>query len=135
MFLASYTADAVGSSTLGIKCRSFTDPEKAFVKFGHKALELDRMGQFLLLFGMSFPELSRKLGIRQITPEVSNFFFRVLTETIEKRKNNNIDRADFLQLLMKLQNYSDDGKYNLFRSPNLECYRQINFKLLKFIVC
>lgn len=110
-FSASYTADSVGSSTLGIKCRSFTDPEKAFVKYGHKALELNRVRQFLLLFGMSFPKLSRKLGIRQVTPEVSNFFYRVISETVEKRRKNNIDRSDFLQLLMNMQKSSDDGKY------------------------
>lgn len=109
-FLAAYTADSVGSSTLGIKCRSFTDPEKAFVKYGHKVLELDRLGQFLLLFGISYPNLSRKLGIRQTTQEVSNFFYRVVSETIEKRRKNNIDRSDFLKLLMDLQESNDNGK-------------------------
>lgn len=110
IYLASYTADSIGSAALGINCQSFTDPEKNFVRIGHKTLELDRVEQFLFILASSFPKLGHKLGIRQVGKEVSNFFTRVITETIKSRRENNIDRADFIQLLMKLQEYSDDGK-------------------------
>lgn len=83
------------------------------------------MGQLLMLFAMSFPGLARKFGIRQVTSDVSTFFLRVLRETVEKRKNNKIDRADFVQLMMNLQENSDDGKYKIY--GNVPCIEVLSF--------
>lgn len=116
-FLACYTADSVGSSTLGINCRSFTDPEKNFVKFAKKTLEVSRVEQFWLLLGLWFPDLCRKLGIRQISVDVSEFFYKVISESIKKRKESNVVRNDLLQLLMDLHYSTDKGDY-MFKSPD-----------------
>lgn len=109
-FLACYTADSTGSSTLGINCGCFTDKDKTFVKISKKALEVNRLGQFCLLLGLFFPNLCRKLGIRQISKDVSDFFYNVISETIRKRKERNVIRADLLQLLMDLHYRSDKGE-------------------------
>nr|WET52726.1 cytochrome P450 [Phaedon brassicae] len=106
---SSFTADTVGSSTMGIKCRSFTDTDKNFMNHGRQALETDRKGQLRLLFGQFFPDFARKLGLRQIKKEVSDFFYKVILDTVDKRKKNNVERNDFLQLLMNMKENSNGG--------------------------
>ncbi|KAG5866474.1 hypothetical protein JTB14_031683 [Gonioctena quinquepunctata] len=62
---ASFSIDSVGSSTMGIKCRAFSDPDKNFIHYGKQPLETDRASQLALLFGIFFPNVARKMGIKQ----------------------------------------------------------------------
>lgn len=128
-FTALHIADSVGSSTLGIQCQSFSDPEKNFIKFGHKSLDLSRLGQFFLLFGQLFPKLSRILGIKQLSKDVSKFFYDVIRSAIDQRRTNNVERADILQLLMNLEDKENkkDGKVKLkyLFIVNMYCFSNI----------
>lgn len=54
--------------------------------------------------GSSYPALLKKLRLKFINEEVSNFFLTTLKETIKFREDNKIKRNDFLQLLIQLKN-------------------------------
>lgn len=49
-------------------------------------------------------ELFNNLGIRVTKPEVANFFLNTIKQTVAYREQNNIERKDMLDLLIKLKN-------------------------------
>nr|XP_023014655.1 cytochrome P450 6a8-like [Leptinotarsa decemlineata] len=104
---SSFAVDSVGSSTLGIKCRGFTDPDKKFIHYSKQALETDRKSQLRMLFGIFFPNAARKMGMRQQNKDIGDFFTNVICDTVQKRKAQNVERNDFLQLLMNLKNKNE----------------------------
>lgn len=49
------------------------------------------------------PKLARKLGLSMVDKKVTTFFSNITSENVAKRRNLNIKRSDFTQLLMDLQ--------------------------------
>ena len=49
------------------------------------------------------PELVHFLRFRVFSQRVTNFFMKLVSDTIEYRKKNRVDRSDFLHLLMTVQ--------------------------------
>ncbi|XP_055697198.1 probable cytochrome P450 6a14 [Phlebotomus papatasi] len=102
--LARFTTDVIGNCAFGVECNSLKDPNTEFRKIGKRAFEFNNL-EFLRLFLIGiFPNLSRKLKAKVTKPEVSEFFMRLLRETIEYREKNNIKRNDFLSLLIQIKN-------------------------------
>ena len=63
------------------------------------------------------PSLAVALKINVNPPDISNFFMKVVKETVEYREKNNVTRNDFMQLLIQLKNQNavdsdddDNGK-------------------------
>lgn len=68
-------------------------------------LSFTDMGQRIsFLLANSYQDWCRKLSI-QITPKrIQNFFLKLITETVEYREKNDIQRNDFLSMLIQLKN-------------------------------
>jgi len=49
------------------------------------------------------PNLIGLLKVRSIKKEYADFFFNVVSDTVKYREENNIQRNDFLDLLMKIK--------------------------------
>lgn len=49
------------------------------------------------------PNLIGVLKVRSIKKEYADFFFNVVNDTVKYREENNIQRNDFLDLLMKIK--------------------------------
>ncbi|CAO1432994.1 unnamed protein product [Diamesa hyperborea] len=100
-----YTADVIGSCGFGLECYALKDENSEMLKvadfFNFKA----KKDQFVFLFTSSFPNLSKRLGIK-LTPDfVSEFFMKVIKDTYEFREQNDIKRNDFMSLLMQIKKY------------------------------
>ncbi|XP_058126451.1 cytochrome P450 6A1-like [Anopheles coustani] len=102
--LARFTTDVIGTCAFGIDCNSLNDPNAEFLRMGRRVFEVPR-GRILKFFFMAtFKDFSRRIHIKGTSDEVSEFFFKVVQETIEYREKNNIQRNDFMNLLMQLKN-------------------------------
>uniref|UniRef100_A0A182V355 Uncharacterized protein n=1 Tax=Anopheles merus TaxID=30066 RepID=A0A182V355_ANOME len=102
--LARFTTDVIGTCAFGIECNSLNDPNAEFLRMGRKVFEVPR-GRILKFFFMAtFKDFSRRIHIKGTAEDVSQFFFKVVRETIEYREQNNIVRNDFMNLLMQLKN-------------------------------
>ncbi|KFB39403.1 hypothetical protein ZHAS_00006840 [Anopheles sinensis] len=102
--LARFTTDVIGTCAFGIDCNSLNDPNAEFLRMGRRVFEVPR-GRILKFFFMAtFKDFSRRIHIKGTSEEVSEFFFKVVRETIEYREKNNIQRNDFMNLLMQLKN-------------------------------
>lgn len=53
---------------------------------------------------------ARFFGIKALRDEVSEFFMNVVRSTIDYREKNNIERNDFMDLLIKLKNKGNDSE-------------------------
>lgn len=107
--LSRLTTDLIGSCAFGIECNSLIDPDAEFRLFGKKALEMPLTRLLVLFFGGIFHGIARKLHLKQVPSDVSEFFFGVVRKTIEYRDHNNVERKDFLNLLMQLREKDPAG--------------------------
>lgn len=101
--LARFTVDVIGTCAFGIDCNSLNDPNAEFKRMGANASILKRHSKFINGLIFSFPQLARKLRMRQIHDDIHEFFIRVVRETVEYRTKNSIKRNDFMNLLIELK--------------------------------
>lgn len=108
--LARFTTDVIGSCAFGIDCNSLSDPEVEFRKMGKKVFEIPTVRFFKFFFISTFKNLARKAHVKSVPEDVSSFFFKVVRETIAYRKESNVQRNDFMNLLMQLMDKGElDG--------------------------
>ncbi|KAH8371595.1 hypothetical protein KR093_008149 [Drosophila rubida] len=107
--LARFTIDVIGSCAFGLDCNSLNDPDVEFYHLGHKTFTDRRHGR--LAFGLiqAFPRLARWLRIKMVSDDVSEFYMRVVRQTLEYREREGVRRNDFLNLLMELRSEPGGG--------------------------
>lgn len=85
----------IGSVAIGIQCSS-----SKFQSITQRAMQ-PYLPFPLNILTLTNPNLARLFGIRKHPKEVSDFFVDVVEQTIQSRMENNENRNDFLQLLIK----------------------------------
>jgi cytochrome P450 family 6 len=101
--VSRYSTDVIGTCAFGIECNSINDPEADFRVNGRDFFNPTTLQQYRVFFGTSFPWLARKLGFRAIQKNVSDFFIGAVNATVKHRKSNNVERKDFMHLLLEIQ--------------------------------
>lgn len=115
--VSRFTTDIIGSCAFGIDCNSLKNPNSEFRQFGNKIFEpsLKRRMKTWLFF--AFPRnLLVTLGVKSVGRDIERFFMDVVRKTVEYRETNNVQRKDFMQLLLQLKNQgkiSDDDNLEL----------------------
>ncbi|XP_026471516.1 probable cytochrome P450 6a20 [Ctenocephalides felis] len=107
--LARFTTDIIGSCALGIQCNSLKNPKAEFREIGEKIMTPSIWQTIKGAFAMTFRTFARHLRIVTNDSEVSHFFLHTVQNTIRYRKNNNIERKYFMQLLLKLKDDNTNG--------------------------
>lgn len=111
--LARFTTDIIGSCAFGIECNSLEDPEARFLEMGLKVFQQPRNSFIKQIICVTYPNFGRKMGIKLVRDDVSEFFMKVVRDVVEYREKNNIKRNDFMDLLLQLKNegrLNDDNK-------------------------
>jgi cytochrome P450 family 6 len=104
--LARFTTDVIGTCAFGLDCNSLKDPNTEFRRYGKKIVE-PKVSFFKQLFTGAFQGLSKKLGLTLIEKDVETFFMQTVRDTIAHRETNNVQRNDFMSLLIQLKNHAD----------------------------
>ncbi|XP_063929823.1 probable cytochrome P450 6a23 [Zophobas morio] len=102
--LACFTTDIIGSCAFGLEFNSFKEEDSTFRYYGRKLFQGSKLRMLRLFLITSFPNLAKKLGVVVFPPDISNFFMKVVKETVDYREKNNQTRKDFMQLLIDLKN-------------------------------
>lgn len=114
--LARFTTDIIGTCAFGIECNSLKNDNSEFRKYGRKIFESPRNSFVKLLFMASFRSIARKLKMKVVSDDTSEFFIGSLQETIKYRDENNVKRNDFLNMMMDLMKHDtiddSDGESN-----------------------
>ncbi|XP_055297423.1 cytochrome P450 6A1-like isoform X2 [Sitodiplosis mosellana] len=101
--LARFTTDVIGTCAFGIECNSLKDPNAGFKNMGEKAFRprYPSLIQFLVI-GMK--NVSRRFHVKIMPDDVSEFFLRMVYNTVKYREKNDVHRNDFMDILIKLKN-------------------------------
>ncbi|XP_031631295.1 cytochrome P450 6A1-like [Contarinia nasturtii] len=104
-----FTTDVIGACTLGIDCNSLRDPHSKFREIGKKTFEEPKLSSFQRTLVTSNTNLARFMRVRAHHKDVTDFFLKIVKETIEYRENNNVKRNDLMSLLIDLKNAQTDA--------------------------
>lgn len=81
---------------------SLRDTNSEFKEVGMQCFGNSSSEMFKLAFMTAFQDFSRKIGCRFTTVRTEKFFFKIIKETMNYRKQNDIHRNDFMQLMIEL---------------------------------
>lgn len=112
--LARFSTDVIATCAFGLDCSSLKDPNSEFRRQGRASLT-ERRHNFLptRMVITNFPRIARKLGMRILCDETHNFFMNVVKETVEYREKNNVQRNDFLNILMEMRNSNNNDQMTI----------------------
>lgn len=102
--LAKFTTDVIGNVAFGLESNALHDPNSTFRKMGLKFFNFDRKRQLKALSILAFKTIAKKLKVSISPKDVSDFFITTIRDTVDYWKKNKIERKDFLDLLMKINN-------------------------------
>lgn len=108
--VARYTTDIFGSCAFGLNCNSFERPDAEFRYHGKQIFTRSQLRMFALFFFLSVPKLGHFLKVRVFSKATTDFFTKIVKETISYREENSVMRNDLLQLLMDLK---ENGKSDM----------------------
>ncbi|VEN42421.1 unnamed protein product [Callosobruchus maculatus] len=107
--MSRFTTDVIGSCAFGIECNSLKDPNDDFRKYGRKVTDqLNVEGtvrQFIPLFVPH--SLLHLINFHCQNRSIGSFYNRMVKATVNYRKDNNVVRKDFMQLLIELTEGED----------------------------
>ncbi len=107
-WMGRFTTDIIGTCTFGIDCNCLRDPDDTFRRMGKKASTQPRRSMPVEILLNYFKPIAKSMGICVQHKDVSDFFSRIVTETIAYREENNVERNDLMTLLMKLKNSENE---------------------------
>lgn len=108
-YLARFTTDVIGSCAFGLECNSIIDPKSEFREMGKKMFNFTKIQSLKLFLSMLNVKKARELGIQFNSNEVIDFVMQLVQKTIRHRRDNNIRRNDFMQLMIDLHKDNDDA--------------------------
>lgn len=101
--MSRYTTDVIGSVAFGIDVNTMGGKNETFLQMGKRAFNDSRHYQFVEGFIQLFPNAARTLRMKLIPDDIHEFFTTIVRDTINLRERENIQRNDFLNLLVELR--------------------------------
>ncbi|XP_024082425.1 cytochrome P450 6B1-like isoform X3 [Cimex lectularius] len=100
----SYAMDVTASAIFGIEFRD----EELRAKYKKTSSDLFKASTLrMLCFAIhaQFPRLAKFLGLKTFDQEKDDFFKNIIKQTFDQRKANNVNRNDYVQLLLNLKEF------------------------------
>ncbi|XP_003423799.1 cytochrome P450 9e2 [Nasonia vitripennis] len=99
-----YTNDVIASCAFGIEVDSLKESKNEFYLHGKTSTDFTKPSVLVcFLLNMVCPSLANKLGLRIVSQEETDYFVKLIKETIKTREERGIKRPDMLQLLLDSQ--------------------------------
>ncbi|XP_051173283.1 cytochrome P450 6k1-like [Leptopilina boulardi] len=99
LLTSKFTTDVIGSCAFGIDINSLSDEENDFIRIGRKIFDVSFRRSIKIKIRDLAPGLFSLLGPLFKDREMDNFFTSLIKDTMKYRKENNIIRHDFVDLL------------------------------------
>ncbi|XP_031619263.1 cytochrome P450 6A1-like [Contarinia nasturtii] len=103
-FMMRYTSDVIGNCAFGIECNSLNNRNAEFITMGRLAIKEQRHSPRFLALITSYKRIANILGIKSIRDDVAAFFMHAIQETVEYREKNEIQRNDFMDIMLDFKN-------------------------------
>lgn len=99
-----FICDSIGSCGFGLDCGALTESDPFLLKI---AENLFPYNHFLMVYWFLtglYGRISRFLRLRVLPRYITNYFRRMINETVKFREENNVVRNDFMNLLIQIKN-------------------------------
>ncbi|XP_063234085.1 probable cytochrome P450 6a14 [Bacillus rossius redtenbacheri] len=120
---AQFTTDVIGTCAFGLQFNSLRQEDAEFRRMGRKVFQASAGAVVRRVVMAGLPGLARRLNLKFAADDVSQFFLKVVQDTISHREKHGIVRKDFLQLLIELKNKgrleSDEGEVPSSKNGNI----------------
>lgn len=107
-----YATEVIASCAFGIQLLSNIDQKKQFKKAIDNVFSFNMFRAIRIAMFFVFPKLVAFLGVKVVYRSVSDFFINLTKDSLRYRKQNNVKRNDFLNLLMELKD-KEEGIFEL----------------------
>jgi cytochrome P450 family 6 len=124
-----FTADVIGSCGFGIDCNAMKDENSEMLKMGDFFDIRDLKTRMNFFFVNVFPEVAKKFKMKLTPDYMTEFFMRVIKQTYDFRQTNEVNRIDFMSLLMQIQ------KYGKLKDEESEVVGQMTFNEMAAQAC
>lgn len=101
---ARLNTSIISSVAFGIENDCVNEPDHIFRRMGAKNFEVNKRAILRNMVAFFAPQLFKFLRFKITDPEVEKFVYTVVKQTMEYREKNNVERNDFMQLLIQLKN-------------------------------
>lgn len=105
--LSRYTTDVVVNCAFGLDCRTLDNENEEFLQNGNSVFSRNARQALIILLKQNFPNFSRFLNIKSVGRALHDFFYNLVKSAVERREKENIQRGDFLDVLLKMKAKSE----------------------------
>ncbi|GAB0099408.1 hypothetical protein DMENIID0001_152640 [Sergentomyia squamirostris] len=102
--MGRHTTNNIASIAFGIEVDSISEPNHKFRENGKKPFAPTLKNGLRNALFMLLPRVAEIIKMKTVDDDYEEFIFQVVTQTINHREQNNIQRKDFMQLLLQLRN-------------------------------
>jgi cytochrome P450 family 6 len=102
--MARWTTNIISSVAFGIETDCINERDHIFRRMALKQLENNWRLNVQMFLSVFMPKATKLLKFKLIKPDVTDFMVSIVKQTVEYREKNNVDRNDFMQLLIQLKN-------------------------------
>lgn len=99
--MAKFATDVIGSCAFGLQFNTLKDPNSEFRKMGQEIFKpsIRFLAKFVArTFHQNLPYI---LNLKFLSHEVETFFLDFVKNTVKEREERNVERKDFIQLLIE----------------------------------
>lgn len=130
---ARYTTDVIATVGLGIEGGSLRNPDAPLRTNLRRMMDLDLARSVKSAMAFFAPQITSLFRLTITVPDVNDFVRRTVWETVDYRRRNGVQRSDFLDLLMQIQDRGEvDGSEGKTTArdiiPNFSEYLLISFQ-------
>ncbi|KAK0073809.1 hypothetical protein PV325_009196 [Microctonus aethiopoides] len=104
---ARFTTDVIGTCAFGLQMNAMADEESEFRKMGKDVFSMNTLKIIKFRIREGAPWLYELLAPIMRDNIVTNFFMKIMKDTIEYRRKNNVIKHDFIDQIMELQDHPD----------------------------
>ncbi|ALC41931.1 Cyp6a22 [Drosophila busckii] len=101
--ISRYTSDVIGSCAFGLDCNGLRNPQAEFVLMGRRAFRQQRHGQLVTALIENLPNWARRLHMRIVHQDISDFYTRIVRDIVKQREEQRIVKNDFMHLLIEMK--------------------------------
>jgi cytochrome P450 family 6 len=101
--LAKFSTDVIASFAFGVQCNCLKNPDAEFRKWGRQIFQSNIKSGIRDLTMFVAPALASVMKIPFVPRDVTQYFKKMVEETVEYRESNNVKRNDFIQLLIEMK--------------------------------
>lgn len=118
-----FTVDVIGNVAFGLELNAIKDKNSEFHQMAMKVFKPSPFFFLRAFFLTSFKDIGQALRMRFFPQDVADFFMRTIKETVDYRLSNNIERNDFMDMLLKMYKAKEGSEEKLtFNQLASQCF-------------